>query len=145
VPGRIEIVSRDPLVVLDGAHNVAGAQALARAVAEELWRGADTVAVVGMLHGRDPSAMLDALAPAGVRTVVACPAPSPRTLPASDIADAARALGLRALVTDTVGDAVTLALGEVPPDGMLLVLGSLYVVAEARTRFVSSTEMADPR
>lgn len=145
VPGRIEIVGREPLVVLDGAHNVAGAHALARALAEELWHGADTVAVVGLLHGRDPSAMLDALAPAGVRSVVACPAPSPRTLPASDIADAARALGLRALVADTVGDAVTLALGEVGPDGMLLVTGSLYVVAEARARFVSSTEMADPR
>jgi folylpolyglutamate synthase/dihydropteroate synthase len=88
--------------------------------------------------------MLEALVPAGVRTVVACPAPSPRTLPAADVADAARALGLRALAADTVSDAVTLAQGEVRPDGMLLVTGSLYVVAEARARFVSSTEMADP-
>ncbi|HLI74686.1 MAG TPA: Mur ligase family protein [Acidimicrobiales bacterium] len=144
-PGRIEIVERNPLVVLDGAHNVAGAQALARAVAEELWSGGDTVAVVGMLHGRDPSAMLEALSPAGVRTVVACPAPSPRTLPATDVAEAARAAGLRALAADSVGDAVTLAIGQVGTDGMVLVTGSLYVVAEARERFVSSTEFADPR
>ena len=144
VPGRIEIVGRDPLVVLDGAHNVAGAHALAQALVEELWQGTDTVVVIGMLQGRDPSAMLEALVPAGVRTVVACPAPSPRTLPAADVADAARALGLRALAADTVSDALTLAQGEVRPDGMLLVTGSLYVVAEARARFVSSTEMADP-
>ena len=145
VPGRIEIVRRSPLVVLDGAHNVAGAQALARAVAEELWTEGETVAVVGMLHGRDPSAMLEALASAGVRTVVACPAPSPRTSPAAEVAEAARASGLRALAADSVEDAVTLALSRVPPDGMLLVSGSLYVVAEARARFVSSTEFADPR
>jgi dihydrofolate synthase/folylpolyglutamate synthase len=144
VPGRIEIVGRSPLVVIDGAHNVAGAHALARALVEELWQGTDTVAVIGMLQGRDPSAMLEALAPAGLRTVVACPAPSPRTLPASDVADAARSLGLRALVADTVEDAVTLARGQVPPDGMLLVTGSLYVVAEARSQFVSSTQIADP-
>jgi dihydrofolate synthase/folylpolyglutamate synthase len=114
-------------------------------LAEELLPVGDTVAVVGMLHGRDPSAMLEALMPAGVRTVVACPAPSPRALPAADIADAGRALGLRALAADSVGDAVTLALGEVPPDGMLVVMGSLYVVADARARFVSSTQFADPR
>ena len=83
VPGRMEIVGRAPLIVLDGAHNVAGAQALARALVDELAPADDTVVLIGMLHGRDPSAMLEALGPAGVTTVVACTAPSPRALPAA--------------------------------------------------------------
>ena len=94
VPGRLEVVGRRPLVVLDGAHNVAGMTALGLALAEEFAVEGNTVAVVGMLSGRDPSAMLAALAPAGVSTVVACQPDSPRALPASDLADAGRALGL---------------------------------------------------
>ena len=72
VPGRMESVARSPLVIIDGAHNVAGVSALARALSEEFAPDGDTVAVVGMLTGRDPSAMFDALRPAGVDTVVAC-------------------------------------------------------------------------
>ncbi len=106
VPGRFEIVGRSPVVVLDGAHNVAGAHALARALRAELALGDDTVVVIGMLQGRDPSAMLEALRPAGLATVVACTAPSPRALPAASIAEAARALGLAALAADTVADAL---------------------------------------
>jgi dihydrofolate synthase/folylpolyglutamate synthase len=138
VPGRIEVVGRSPLIILDGAHNVAGAEALAASLREEFTVAGATVAVLGMLHGRDPSAVLQALAGAGVATVVACTAPSARALPATEIAEAARALGLTALATDSVDDAVTLALARVADDGLLLVTGSLYVVAEARRRFVSS-------
>ncbi|HUO47609.1 MAG TPA: Mur ligase family protein [Acidimicrobiales bacterium] len=138
VPGRLEVVGRGPLVVLDGAHNAAGAAALGAALREEFPTGGERVAVVGMLHGRDPSAILQELAAAGVRTVVACTAPSPRALPATEVAEAARALGLRALAAETVDEAVTLALARVHEDGLLLVTGSLYVVTEARARFVSS-------
>jgi len=100
--------------------------------------------MIGMLQGRDPSAMLEALRPAGVQTVVACTAPSPRALPASQIAEAARALGFLALAADTVGDALSLARARLSPSGTLVVTGSLYVVAEARALLLGSTEFADP-
>jgi len=144
VPGRMEIVGRSPLIVLDGAHNVAGAQALGRALVDEIAPAPETIAVIGMLQGRDPSAMLDALSPAGVRTVVACTAPSPRALPAESIAEAARALGLQALAADTVVDALALARARTPSTGTLVVTGSLYVVAAAREILVGSTAWADP-
>jgi dihydrofolate synthase/folylpolyglutamate synthase len=144
VPGRMEIVGRAPLVVLDGAHNVAGAHALARTLVDEFPTGDETVAVIGMLQGRDPSAMIEALRPAGVRTVVACTAPSPRALPAASIAEAARALGVQALAADTVRDALSLARARVSPGGTLVVTGSLYVVADARALLMGSTELADP-
>jgi dihydrofolate synthase/folylpolyglutamate synthase len=144
VPGRFEIVGRAPLVVLDGAHNVAGAQALARTLGEELSADGETVVVIGMLQGRDPSAMLDAFVAAGVRTVVACTAPSPRAMPAVEIAEAARALGLHAQATDSVADAVALARGRVAPTGTIVVTGSLYVVADARAALVGSTQSMDP-
>jgi dihydrofolate synthase/folylpolyglutamate synthase len=144
VPGRMEIVGRSPVIVLDGAHNVAGAQALARALVAEFAPADDTIALIGMLQGRDPSAMLDALRPAGVRTVVACTAPSPRALPATSIAEAARALGLQALASDTVRDGLTLARARLSSTGTLIVTGSLYVVADAREILFGSTALPDP-
>jgi dihydrofolate synthase/folylpolyglutamate synthase len=144
VPGRLEIVGRAPVVVLDGAHNVAGAQALAQALVEEFAPTDETVALIGMLQGRDPSAMLEALRPAGLRTVVACTAPSPRALPAASIAEAARALGFQAVAADTVVDGLTLARARLSSTGTLIVTGSLYVVADARAVLVGSTALADP-
>jgi dihydrofolate synthase/folylpolyglutamate synthase len=138
VPGRLEVAGHDPLIVLDGAHNVAGVEALARALMAEFPVEQDTVAVVGMLEGRDPSAMLQVLGSAGVRTVVACTAPSPRALPADRIAEAARAGGLVALCGDTVAEALYVARARVPAGGRLVVTGSLYVVADARAVLVDA-------
>jgi dihydrofolate synthase/folylpolyglutamate synthase len=83
--------------------------------------------------------MVDALIPTGVRTVVACTAPSPRAMPAAVIADAARAAGLGAEAVGSTADAVALGRGRLSADGRLVVTGSLYVVAEARPLLVPST------
>ncbi|MGH9090298.1 MAG: bifunctional folylpolyglutamate synthase/dihydrofolate synthase [Acidimicrobiales bacterium] len=137
VPGRLEVVGRRPLCLVDGAHNVAATRALGEALVEgfvgegSAARG-QSVAVVGMLGGRDPSAMLAPLRDAGIATLVACAPPSPRALPAEVVAEAARALGMRASVAGSVADAVVLARSLVPEDGLLLATGSLYVVADAR-------------
>jgi dihydrofolate synthase / folylpolyglutamate synthase len=139
VPGRLEVAGHEPLVLLDGAHNVAGAEALARALVEEFPSNGPSVAVLGMLAGRDPSAILQVLASAGVTTIVACNAPSPRALPAEQIAEAARASGLEALSVDTAVEALSLASSRVPPTGRLIVTGSLYVVAEVRAVLVPET------
>lgn len=143
MPCRMEVVGRAPLVVIDGAHNVAGAHALARGLIEELPVDGETVIVIGMLEGRDPSAIVDALLPTGVRTVVACTAPSPRAMPATAIAEAARAAGLVGEVVASTADALALARGRLSVDGRLVVTGSLYVVAEARPLLVPSTSQRE--
>ena len=132
VPGRLEVVGRHPLVVVDGAHNVAGMLVMARSLAEEFSVDGEAQAVVGMLTGRDPVAMLEPLLAAGVSTVVACAPDSPRALPAAVVAEAASALGMVATVAATPGDAVRLAVGRAGPDDRVVVCGSLYVVADAR-------------
>ena len=107
VPGRLEVVGRRPLCLVDGAHNVAGTEALAAALIDGFSSvgGApgERVAVVGMLSGRDPSAMLAPLQAAGIGTIVACAPASPRALPAEVVAEAARALGLEVAVAGSVG------------------------------------------
>ncbi len=142
VPGRLEIVARSPLVLLDGAHNVAGARALARALAGDFSVVGPKVAVVGLLGGRDPIAMLAALASAGVSRVVACPAPSPRAMPVSDLLAAAHQVGLIADPADSVPAACELATSRAGESGLVVVTGSLYVVGEARSIFVTPPSYA---
>ena len=68
-PGRLEVVGRQPLVLLDGVKNVAGAQALRRALDEEFSEGSRTF-VVGMLREKEPHEMLEALGVDGRRRPV---------------------------------------------------------------------------
>jgi dihydrofolate synthase/folylpolyglutamate synthase len=137
VPGRLEVVGRRPLLLVDGAHNVAGMQALGLALAEEFDVEGERVAVVGMLSGRDPSAMLAALAPSGVKTVVACEPESPRALPASDLADAGRALGLTVHVEPSISNALERARGLVDVSGLIVITGSMYTVGAAREEILA--------
>jgi dihydrofolate synthase/folylpolyglutamate synthase len=132
VPGRLEVIGRHPLVVVDGAHNVAGMMVLARSLVEAFTVEGETLAVVGMLTGRDPVAMLEALLSAGIRSVVACSPSSPRALAAEVVAEAAAGLGMEVSLASSPREAVTLAVGRAGRDDRVVVCGSLYVVADAR-------------
>jgi dihydrofolate synthase/folylpolyglutamate synthase len=132
VPGRLEVLGRQPLVMLDGAHNPAGAAAAADAIAEAFGGAAGTVLVVGLLQGKDPVEMLEALGARHARFLVACPAPSPRTLPADEVATAGRALGLEVDSASSVPEALARAFGVAGPEDLVLISGSLYVVGAAR-------------
>jgi dihydrofolate synthase / folylpolyglutamate synthase len=136
-PGRLEIVSRDPLCILDGAKNVDGAIAATAAIDEEFSDARSRVLVVGMLRGKDPGEMLRALGADRARVVVACPPPSPRAQPAAVVAAAARALGCPAEEAGSVPEALDRALAMADADDLILVTGSLYVVGAARTAFAA--------
>jgi dihydrofolate synthase/folylpolyglutamate synthase len=132
-PGRLEVVGRHPLIVLDGAKNVPGAQTAAAAIDEEFGEVDSRILVVGMLRGKDPDQMLEALDADRARLVVACPPPSPRAIPPEEVAAAAIRLGCATEVTSSVSDAVAAARDAAGADDLILVTGSLYVVGAART------------
>jgi len=139
VPGRLEVLGRRPLLLVDGAHNAAGMAALGAALTEEFAVEGAAVAVVGMLTGRDPSAMLEPLAAAGVRAIVACEPESPRAMPVAAVAEAGRALGLAVYEEPDARDALRVARGMVDADGLVVVAGSLYVVGTARADALASS------
>ena len=130
--GRVEVVGHSPLVILDGAHNVAGAEALVAALAEDFLPAPRTL-VVGLLREKDPALMLSALDAGSAARVIACPPPSPRALDPREVALAAQALGAGQVeVAPSVTEAVRRALEGADPEGQVVVTGSLYVVGEAR-------------
>jgi dihydrofolate synthase/folylpolyglutamate synthase len=133
VPGRFEVVGRQPLVILDGAHNPAGAHAAAITLDDFDVPGSRFL-VVGLSRGRDAVEMLEVLAEREVELVVACAADYPRAMPAAEVAAAAEAVGVEAVVATSVGDALLRAGEAAGTDDLILVTGSLYVVGEARRR-----------
>jgi dihydrofolate synthase/folylpolyglutamate synthase len=133
-PGRLEVVGHAPLLLLDGAHNVAGAHALRDALAEAFPASARTL-VVGLLREKDPPEMLEALGVADAAHVIVCEAPSPRAHDPEVVAAAAHRLGPpadRVEIVSDVGAAVDRALTVTPADGQVVVTGSLYTVGAAR-------------
>lgn len=132
VPGRFEVVGREPLVILDGAHNPDGVEAFVETMSEFTPAG-DLVVVFGQLAGRDPDEMLQTLAEADPARVVLCSAPSPRAVPVTDLMAAAERAGLAAEPADSVADAVARGRELVGLEGALAVTGSLTVVGAART------------
>ena len=138
VPGRLEVLGSQPLVVVDGAHNPAGADALSEALMEAFSVEGRKVVVLGMLEGRDPAAILGPLHAAGIDHVVCVTPDTPRAMPVEKIVTAAAALGLSAEAAPSIDAAVEIGLGLVADDGLLLATGSLYVVGDARARLMAT-------
>lgn len=90
-PGRMQIFEEDPLVVLDGAHNPAAVQELAREL-PELLEGRSLGLVLGVLEDKDAASILEALLPLCARAWFTAP-PSPRALSPAALESLARQQG----------------------------------------------------
>ena len=132
VPGRFDVVGHRPLVVLDGAHNPPGAASVARTLDDEFEIDGRRIYAVGMLDGRAPHEVLEALAADRADLVIACRPDSPRAVDPEVVAAAARDLGATTQVIPDVAEAVGAALAHAAEDDVVLVTGSLYVVGAAR-------------
>ncbi|MEI8286888.1 MAG: folylpolyglutamate synthase/dihydrofolate synthase family protein [Actinomycetes bacterium] len=134
MPGRFEVVGHQPLVILDGAHNPAGADVCASVFFEDFDPHGQRILVVGALGGRDISDTLSALKVDEFEKVICCTAPSPRARSGKEIAAVATEMGCTNVVaTDSVEKACDIALSNAISDDAILIAGSLYVVGAART------------
>lgn len=130
-PGRLQVLKKQPLVVLDGAHNAASAAALARAVHTE-FEYARLHLVLGLTEGKDARGVLQALLP-GVSGVIVTRSRHERSAPPSEIAALVREMKSEAPVSLAPDLEVALerALTQAKDDDLVLVTGSLFVVGEA--------------
>ncbi len=129
-PGRLEVISRRPLVILDGAHNPAGAQALAQALPEAFtWESLHLV--IGVSSNKDVDGIAAALAPLATRAF-ATRNSSERSGDTERVVSALEAAGVTAERFDSVVSALAAARAESAAGDLILVTGSLYTVADAR-------------
>jgi dihydrofolate synthase/folylpolyglutamate synthase len=137
-PGRLEVLRRSPTVLVDAAHNPAGARALADALTEEFAFGS-LVAVVAALRDKDVRGILEALEPV-VEAIVVTENSSPRALAADVLARIAlEVLGegrvrRAATLPDAIEVAVALAERNAPMGGGgVVVTGSVVTAGDARS------------
>jgi dihydrofolate synthase / folylpolyglutamate synthase len=137
-PGRLEVVRRSPTVLLDAAHNPAGAAATTAAI-HDAFTFTRLIGVVAILEGKDVRGILEALEPV-LAEVVVTQNSSPRTLSVDELAAAAvDVFGIDRVeviprIDDALDSAVTLAEEEGDLGGAgVLVTGSIVTVGDART------------
>ncbi len=133
LPGRVEVVGREPLVILDGAHNPQAAQALRSTIEASFGGASPRVYVLATLEPRDPAEFIAEVGVGPGDWVVATPVNSPRSIDPQQIVDAATSAGATAETATDAEDAVDRARVLAGTDGMVIVTGSLYVVGEARS------------
>jgi dihydrofolate synthase/folylpolyglutamate synthase len=130
-PGRFEVVRHGPTIVLEGAHNVAGARALAEDVVRFAPKPETRRLLFGVLRDKDAEGMLRILRPLFPRIAIT-QSGSPRALPscelAARIADSSHGIPCY----DSVKEAIREFVERAPATDVVVVTGSLTVVAEAR-------------
>ena len=132
LPGRVEVVGKEPTVVLDGAHNPEAAEALSITLATAFSGGSPRVFVLAVLEPRDPAEFIEEVGIGQGDYVVATPVNSPRSISAERIAEAATTAGAIAETASDAEGALDRARTLAGVDGLVVVTGSLYVVGEAR-------------
>lgn len=144
-PGRLEIVNREPTVVLDGAHNPHGARSSAAAL-QEAFDFRHIVLVLAVLDDKDLAGIVSAYADLANHVVVT-EAPSPRTAPLARIAGVAAEVwdgtGVAVETAKDVAEALELATGIAGEGDGIVVAGSLYTVGAARDVYLPVTDTGD--
>lgn len=133
VPARFEILSREPLIIADGAHNPGGMRALSIAVQDYL-SDKNIICVMGMLRDKDCRSAVSFLE-GKVKRIIATTVPdSPRRQTAVELADTLSSMDFDITPCEEPEKALMLALEEAKntPDPAVLICGSLYLVSSLR-------------
>lgn len=133
-PGRFEILRRDPLVIVDGAHNPNGVEELANCIKTYL-PGQKVTFLMGVLADKDYVSMLNSILPMAKGFVTLTP-DSERALSAEDLKkEIETRLHLPAVVGGTVAQGIAKAVEQADKDDAIVIFGSLYQVGEVRACF----------
>jgi dihydrofolate synthase/folylpolyglutamate synthase len=136
-PGRIEHVSPNPDIILDGAHNPAGARALARYL-ERFYEGRRIWLVYGAMRDKAIDEVAGVLFPIATELVLTAPDTS-RALRPEALAEFAGRGHIENHIEQTVESAIAYARSHAADEDVIVITGSLFVVGEARRLFLAPT------
>jgi len=132
-PGRLEMVSSFPRVILDGAHNPAGALVLKESLRKE-FQYQNLILLIGIMKDKDIPSMLRLLAPLAHHIILTKPHTDRATAP-SLLKKALGQNGKKAEIAEDLTEAIERGLSFTQKDDLLCITGSLYTVGEARAYF----------
>ncbi len=130
-PGRLEVLSKNPIFLIDGAHNGEGALALSN-VLKAYFPGKKILFIVGALKDKDVKSIIEPTLPVASGYITVAP-DSPRALSSKEMAGFVSQYCKNVLENDTIEGAVKAALELVPSDGIICAYGSLYYIGKIRS------------
>ena len=129
-PGRFELINREPIIVVDSAHNRDSALKL-RLAMDDYLNGKPILLVFGVSEDKDVRGMFDQLLPR-VKMVIATQSTHPRAMEANKLVELAHQFGRPAIATVDIVTALTEAINLADRDTAIVVAGSIFVAAAAR-------------
>jgi len=132
-PGRLEIMNKNPFFLIDGAHNVEGANALADAL-KKYFLGKRIFFILGVLKDKDFKSMIEAVAPLAHCFITVTPN-SDRALTADELSKILARYCNNVYVSDTIEAAIKTSLELASQDDVICAFGSLYYIGEVRKHF----------
>ena len=141
VPGRMEMVSQTPRVLVDGAHNAASIDAMMRAIGQHVPYDS-MVVIFGCCGDKDIPGMLERIT-SGADKVIFTKVDSVRTADPEELAARYIELyGKMAQVAPTLKDALEIANRAVTKEDLICITGSFYLVGEAKKHFAANPKVA---
>ncbi len=132
-PGRFELVRDEPFLVVDGGHNPQCAQTVVENI-DQYFPYARRIMLIGVLADKDYKNMLKILNFKADQFICITP-PSPRALPAEELAKELKRFGKPVKVCETIEEGVTAAIDAAGKQDLVCAVGSLYSVGPIRALF----------
>ncbi len=129
-PGRFEVINRDPLFIVDGAHNPHGIRATKSSLVS-IFKDKKLIFIFGVMADKDYPDMLDEILPLAKEVLCVTP-DNPRALSAEDLAKIIQDKGVFSIVNDSIGEAVDKAFERAQQDDVIVALGSLYMIGDIK-------------
>jgi dihydrofolate synthase/folylpolyglutamate synthase len=138
-PGRMQIISREPLIVVDGGHNPGASRSLKEAL-RRYFKPLNSILVIGVSNDKDIPGIVKELAPLFDK-VIATRADNPRSTKPEVLAAEFNKFGKESQVFENIPLALAAAQAIAGKRDLICITGSLFVVGEA-IRHLSSPPMA---
>ena len=133
-PARMEVLGKEPLMIVDGGHNPQCAQMLKESL-RQLLPDRKVVFLTGVLADKDYPRIMELLMPLAQEFVCLTPA-NERALPAGELAEHLRLRGAKAAACDAVEEGILAARAAAGEDGVVVAFGSLYLAGVVRKAFM---------
>ena len=134
LPGRMEMVSQDPRILIDGAHNAASIQALIQAIGQNIPYDS-MVVIFGCNNDKDIRGMLDKLQ-YGADKVIFTRSNSPKAAAPEELADIYTEIcGKMCQTAPSLGPAIQLAKSAISKEDLICITGSFYLIGQAKMRY----------
>lgn len=130
-PGRLEVLRRNPTLLIDGAHNIHGAKALKRTI-KEIFKYDKLIGVIGVLGDKDVDGILNEIIPLCHKVIITKPN-NPRAISLDKLKEKISSFDKEVLVYEGIKSAVDKSLDISNENDLILYCGSLYMIGDVRT------------